>query len=79
MPTKYLVYDNLRPPVCIDYQDGSPIKSSNTKRSLRIANKISLDPNSLKKMIALNLTDDGLLKVAGWDGRHHIHPSRYNT
>ena len=79
MPTKYLDYDNLRPPVCIDHQDGSPIKSSNAKRSLRIANKISLDPHSLKKMLAVNLTDDGLIKDEGWDGRHHIHPSRNNT
>lgn len=76
----YLVFTNLRPPVCIDDEDGVPLKSKNAKRSFKVTKGgLSTDPKTLKKLLVQNLTDDGHLQDLKWDLRHHIHPSRYNT
>ena len=57
----YLVFKNLRPPVCIDNADGSPIKSKNAKRAFKVSMKGGpiLDPAALKKLLVQNMTDDG--------------------
>ena len=49
----YIVFKNLRPPVCIDSADGSPLKTKNVKRTFKLSNaKINdIDPAQLKKLI----------------------------
>ncbi len=77
---KYIVFNNLRPPVCIDETDGSPLRMKAAKQRFALAQKQtdSISQNITKQFIVKNITDDGHLDYKNWNLRHFVHPSKFN-
>lgn len=79
--SKFLVFHNLRPPVCTDARSGSPLRSKSAKRSKQLGKGDFQDRSGAKitkDWIAHQITDDGLLVDVNWNTRHFVHPSLFN-
>ena len=78
----YIVYNNLRPPVCIDTSDGSPLRGKKPKKTMKITEMNNVVDQSgiriTKEMIVKQLTDDGHLVDKKWNQRHAVHPTAFN-
>jgi hypothetical protein len=60
----YIVFQNLRPPVCIDEHAGSPLRGRRAEKVFKIAKKGLVDSSGIKitkNLIVKNFTDDGRL------------------
>jgi len=78
----YIVFKNLRPPVCIDNEDGSPLRGRQPKNTFKMSHTPNVMDKSgahvTKNMIVKQLTDDGHLEDRMWNLRHAIHPTAFN-
>jgi len=63
----YYVFENLRPPVCINDKGRSPIRGGNGKK---ISSRKSSIGDSTSVQLVHDLTDDGLLTDKKWN--HHF-------
>ena len=72
----YLVYKNLRPPVCIDYAANSPLRTSAARKRTKTA---LATMRTTKKAVVEHMTDDGRLLDQAWNVRFHVKPSTFNT
>ena len=77
----YIVFKNLRPPVCIDSSDGSPLRGRQPKRTMRLSTSNHATREGFKvtkEMVVRQLTDDGHIEDSIWNKRHAIHPTAFN-
>lgn len=77
----YIVFKNLRPPVCIDTHGGSPLRAKNAQKSFALGEGDYQDRSGMKitkDFIVKQMTDDGRLADVKWNTRHFIHASKFN-
>lgn len=78
----YIVFKNMRPPVAIDYNGVTPVRTKSAKRTFSLGNGNYQDKNGFKiskEAIVKNQTDDGRLSDVNWNQRHHVTPSNFNN
>lgn len=78
----YIVFKNLRPPVAIDSQGRSPLRTKSAKQTFKLGEGNHQDRSGFKitkETIVKNQTDDGKLADVNWNDRHHINPSNFNN
>jgi hypothetical protein len=78
---KYIVFQNLRPPVAIEETGASPLRSKKAIETFNLGEGNVIDAQGFKiskDHIVQNCTDDGRLLDVKWNNRHHIKPSGFN-
>ena len=77
----YIVFKNMRPPVAIDSQGQSPIRTKKAQEIFKMGEAQFTDGSGYKitkEKIVMAQTDDGRLADVNWNNRHHVSPSHFN-
>lgn len=78
----YIVFKNMRPPVAIDSNGQSPVRTKKASEVFQMGEGNFQDRQGFKvtkEQIVKNQTDDGRLVDIDWNNRHHVNPSFYNS
>ena len=78
----YMVFKNMRPPVCIAEDGKSPLRGKRADQVFKLADGSFQDKNGFKitkEAIVKNYTDDARLVDINWNNRHHVTPSEFNA
>ncbi len=77
----YIVFENMRPPVAIDNQGKSPLRTKKGVEIFKLGELYVQDGQGhtlTKAKIVRQQTDDGRLADQDWNKRHHVSPSHFN-
>lgn len=80
--TSKIVLSQMRPPVAIDQDGMSPIRTKRARQIFKFAEGRMTDRSGIKisrQQIIKRQTDDGLLADFKWDNRHHVAASNFNS
>lgn len=80
--SNYIVLSHMRPPVAIDEDGITPIRTRRALQIFKFAVGSMTDRSGIKilrQQIIKRQTDDGLLADLKWDNRHHVAASNFNS
>ena len=74
-----MVFSEMRPPVA-SIKGASPLRNNKEASKLvDMADGDYVEMRVTKKQIVESITSDGRIKDIGWDSRHHVTASGFNT
>ena len=77
----YITFKNLRPPICIDGNGGSPLRGRVAKSNFALGDGNYQDRSGFKitkEFVVQQMTDDGRFVDQKWNPRHFEHPTKFN-